>query len=107
MEELKSSVYFVAFLNALSKKDRELKELLRQLYYKAFEEYKDKVMEEEIDRAFEEWFEGIDRYYDNVLETVEVYDKVDEFKAILDKYVPQAEKVIRFIDKLTRGVEME
>jgi hypothetical protein len=103
MKELKSGEYFVAFLTALNKEDKDLKELLRQLYHKAFEGYK--FTKEEIDKAFEDWYSGLDRIYDNVLEIVEVYGKSDEFKNILDKYIPQAKKVIDFVNRLTGGEE--
>jgi hypothetical protein len=101
MKELESAEYFVAYLQALQK-DKELKELLRQVYYTVIDTYSPGMDDNEKDKLFEDWYLGLDRGYDNLLETLEVYGKTNEFKKILDKYIPQAKKVINFI-KLIGG----
>ena len=102
MKELESPEYFVAYLNALQK-DKELKELLRQVYYTVIDTHSPGMNAKQKEELFEDWYSGIDRNYDNVLETLEAYGKTNEFKKILDKHIPQAKKVINFINKLTGG----
>jgi hypothetical protein len=102
MKELESPEYFVAYLNALQK-DKGLKELLRQIYYTVIDTHTPDMSDKQKEELFEDWYSGIDRIYDNVLETVEAHGKSVEFKRILDKYIPQAKKVIDLINNITGG----
>jgi F0F1-type ATP synthase delta subunit len=100
MEELKNEKYFLAYLQALN--SPELKSFLKNIYFQIIQKHSPEISDTEKERLFNEWYAGIDKLYDNVLETLEAFKKIEEFKKIIDKYLDKAEKVEQFIKKLSK-----